>query len=235
MRSCQGALAVGLASVAAVGLAACSAASSTGSVDPATAIRIVPPLAVRASGCSLIESIGTGFAIGNGRVVTVAHLVRGSTSVTVDDSPARVLALDLRSDVAVVEVDVEVAVEVQHEGTTVRHAVTFSAATVGEHAMALVRRDRDASGLPATVGRTPLIKFEEPMDHTFYERQGMFLDRLTIVKGDSGAPVVNGDGDVIGMIFATSRQSDRAYAVSASEITALLPPPGASAVSTGSC
>ena len=48
-------------------------------------------------------------------------------------------------------------------------------------------------------------------------RAGMEL-AADILRGDSGAPVVDDNGDIAGLIFATVRTGERAWAIAASEI-----------------
>ena len=198
-------------------------------------------MAIRAEGCTLVASLGTGFAVGGGLVVTVAHLIRGSTHVTVDGHPAEPLVVDLRSDVAVLRpsTDASVSAVSAVAGVLGISGVSPGAdtadATSGDPITVQVLRDGSPSALRATVVRTPMIHFEEPMDHTYYDRQGLFLDGLVIIKGDSGSPVVDSAGKVVGMVFATGQTRDRAYAVSAAEIRALLPHPDANPTDTGHC
>lgn len=190
----------------------------------ATPIERVPPIEIRVRGCRLTDDLATGFAIGSGRVVTVAHVVRGSKTQLAGGRRADVIALDLRADVAILQVD----------GGDPTGA-TFATASIDDRVTMHARRDDAPVQLAGTVVRTPLIQFEEPTDRTVYDRRGLFIDGDRIVKGDSGSPVVDADGNVVGMVFATGREQARAYAVNSAEIEALIPAPDAPPVPTGKC
>jgi len=49
-----------------------------------------------------------------------------------------------------------------------------------------------------------VITIDEPADDTTYTRRGLSLT-FGATRGDSGAPVVNRAGAVVGMVFATAR------------------------------
>jgi S1-C subfamily serine protease len=193
-----------------------SCAAAAGCVDdgPLAAPREVE---VRAAGCSLVDDLATGVVVDDGVVLTVAHALRGATTVRVDGIEARVVVIDHRIDAAAMTVPVD--------GPAVRiadHDVTGSA-TVGGRAV-------DVRGVvEATV--------EEPRDDTTYRRQALVLEG-EIEPGQSGAAVVGPDGRLLGMVFAASRRTNGvAYAVAGSELRTFLD--GAAArtepVDLGSC
>jgi S1-C subfamily serine protease len=49
-------------------------------------------------------------------------------------------------------------------------------------------------------------------------RKAIELAAIDIDPGDSGAPVVNEDGDAVAMVFAAARAEERAWAISAVEL-----------------
>ena len=230
------AVALALAAVLVAGGGGTSASPSKKAASPSVAGRAastdVTPLAIKVEGCTLVASRGTGFAVGGGLVVTVAHLIRGSKQITVEGYSAEPLVVDLRSDVSVLRVSSDAAAS---GSSGLSDGADTADAATGEPVVVQVFRDGEVTTLDATVVRTPMIHFEEPMDHTYYDRQGIFLDGLAIVKGDSGSPVVDSAGKVVGMVFATGQTRDRAYAVNFAEIRALLPRPDATPVDTGTC
>src|SRR5262249_20430680 len=85
--------------VGALGVAAAAAAVPDGP-RPDRAV-----VAVEADGCSAVSRHAAGWMAGSGTVVTVAHVVRGSREVRVDGVTARPVAIDLRTDVAVLAID----------------------------------------------------------------------------------------------------------------------------------
>lgn len=155
-------------------------------------------VAVRASGCSLADELATGLVVGDGLVLTVAHVLRRSTAVSVDDVPGTVVAIDPRIDAALIAADVR--------GPNVRFA--------GEPATGRAT----VAGQPVVVSRIVGANVEEPLDDTTYRRGALVLDAV-VGRGDSGAPVAGPDGALLGMVFATSTTSDsRSYAVTADEL-----------------
>jgi S1-C subfamily serine protease len=175
--------------------------------------------------------LASGFRAGNGRVVTVAHTLRGVTEVTVGGNAATVVALDHRRDLAVLRVEGRV------DGRET--APRYAEAEIGAPAV-LARLGTDGVNHRDNMvvkGVGPL-DMEEPRDKTSYRRGGLSakLGIGTISNGDSGSPILDTKGRVLGVLFATDRDiGDTAFAVSAAEIESLLKESGTNAVSTGPC
>ena len=168
---------------------------------------------VDTSGCHAVSEQATGWIGPGGLVVTVAHAVRGSTAVTAGGADARVVAVDLRSDVAVLAPSRRAG----HAGLAVARGDTRGGSAWVGHVVAGQSR-----ATSTTASRGLVINIDEPADDTTYTRRGLSL-RFGAVRGDSGAPVVDRDGAVVGMIFATARaDAHLSYAVSAAEIAAVL-------------
>ena len=153
---------------------------------------------MRASGCAAVDDVASGVVVADGHVLTVAHVVRGATAVTVDGSPGVVVAVDARIDAAVVAV------------ATVGPPVDL-ADVVGVGPASI-------DGRPVAVRRVVVADVEEPRDATRYRRRALVLD-ADVGHGDSGAAVLGPDGALLGMVFASSRRTDDvAYAVTADEL-----------------
>jgi S1-C subfamily serine protease len=149
----------------------------------------------------------TAFAIADGRALTVAHVLDGARDVLVAvpggrPRAARVLHADRRLDLAVLAVPGLRA-----------PAARAAGAGAGEAATVRVLRDGRARILRATVRR--------PITARMYETGAVHVRPAlemgaAVVRGDSGAPVVDGDGRVIGMVFAVAAQrAGTAYALAA--------------------
>jgi len=144
----------------------------------------------------------TAFAIGGGRVVTVAHVLRGRR-VTVAGRTARVLHVDRRLDVAVLQAA---------GGSDVR----TGAARAGAHVTVRVLRQGAPRSLPATVRRVITARVRGR------ERPALEL-AAAVMPGDSGAPVLDGDGRVLGVVFAQASGDEAlAYALDARALSALV-------------
>jgi S1-C subfamily serine protease len=161
-----------------------------------------PPVArdvsVHAAGCSLRDALARGIVVAPDAVLTVAHVLRGATGVTVDGSPGTVVAIDPRIDAALVRVR-----------TT---SGTVAPAPSAEPGPAVLE------GRPITVTQTVTADVDEPHDDTTYRRAALVLAGH-VERGESGSAVLDPRGRLLGMVFAASRDTgDVAYAVDVSEL-----------------
>jgi len=173
--------------------------------------------------------VATGWRAQQGLVVTVAHAVRGSTSVRADGVPARVVALDNRTDVAVLV----------PAATTKESPLALASVPWGPHVWVARFSGTDGVSTVSEAGAGPVVTatIDEPVDDTTYSRQA-FSVQVAIDRGDSGAPVVDRRGRVAGMLFAAARDSSAtAYAVAAGDIRSPLSHVDADSpsVDTGRC
>lgn len=186
----------------------------------------------RAPSCQrMIE--GSGFVYAPERVLTNAHVVAGTDSVTVqegaDSLAASVVLYDSKRDVAVLEVP-------------------------GLRAPALRFADQDAAtGDPAlvlgypedgpfTAGTARIRSRFEVTGNDIYGAntvtREVYAVRATVRSGNSGGPLVGDDGTVWGMVFATALDSsDTGYALTDDEIgrDATAGVHAGNPVGTGSC
>ena len=179
-----------------VAVAALVACSDDGPPAPAEAV------SVRASGCAAVDDVASGVVVAPGHVLTVAHVLRDATTVTIDGVPGVVVALDARLDAAVV------AAATDGPPVTLASDVGAGPARIGRQVV--------------TVRRVVVAEVEEPRDATTYTRRALVLD-ADVGHGDSGAAVLADDGALLGMVFASStRTEDVAYAVTADELAPLV-------------
>jgi S1-C subfamily serine protease len=173
---------------AAIAAAGCGGAAGGGA--PA-------PLRVTVATGALQPDVATGFAVGGGRVVTVAHVLHGGGAVRVAGRPARVVRADRRLDLAVLAVP----------GLRTPRAV-------GRGARVEVLRAGRPRALPARV--------EQHVTATLGHAVRPALEVSAAVEpGDSGAPVTDGAGRVVGVVFARSG-AGTAWAVDAVALRRLL-------------
>ncbi len=191
------------------GLLACAVAAGgcgASGADDGPAPRV---LRVTVADAGLVPEIATGVAAGGGRVVTVAHALEDARAVTVAGRPARVLRVDRRLDLALLAVPDLRAPAVRLGGDDGRAAVT-------------VLRDRAARTLTAGIRRRVLVRWRDQPGDPPRERPGIEV-AARIDPGDSGAPVVDRRGRVLGILYArSSERAGTAWAVDASAVRTLL-------------
>ena len=166
---------------------------------------------VRAAGCSAVDTLATGTSVGDGLVLTVAHALHGADSVTANGRPATVVALDDRLDAALLAVrpptpDSGPVALADRAPAGPARVVTIDGprpTTVSRVVGASV--DVDGTGATSASGST------------FVRRRVLELSR-SLEAGDSGAPVVDRRSQLIGMVFATSTEGERSYAVAVDEL-----------------
>lgn len=170
---------------------------------------------VTIDGCGLADEIATGVAAIDqpDLVLTVAHALSGSGEVTVDGRAASVLALDPRSDLALLGVGPD------ESSRTLRSALANPEPGLG--VSVLLIRDDVATETASIIDRVAVIRHTNKVDDTVTERSGLVLD-VELVGGDSGAPVVGEGGGLLGIMYADAKDSPTSYAISSNEIRRLL-------------
>lgn len=199
-------------------------------IDPVVLARAVSATAgVRVVGCGRTYS-GSSFAVDAEHVVTNAHVVAGGREVTLRTHDGR------RVDATVVVLDVDRDLALLHApGHDLaalelgRGSIGDSGAVIGypggqdEPRVAPARIDRLANGIGRDIyGRGAT------------ERLLYFL-AAQLRSGDSGAPMVDAAGRVVGVVFAVSPDvRTAAYALTTDELRAVLDAPRAPG-ETGRC
>jgi S1-C subfamily serine protease len=155
--------------------------------------------------------VGTGFAAGDGRVVTADHVVAGARAVRVGGRPAHVVREQVQLDLAAVAVPGLQA-----------PALRTASAAAGAAVTVRVLRGRAVRTLRGRVRRTITAHVRPAPGARSVVRPGLEL-AVAVRRGDSGAPVLDADGRVVGVVFAqASDRADLAYAVAASALPAVL-------------
>ncbi len=176
---------------------------------------------------------GSGFAFAPGRVLTNAHVVAGVKSVQVvtesgNSVDGEVVYFDPDMDLAVIDV----------AEPTVR-PLRFSDSAARGDSVAVIGYPENG-GLEATPGRIR-DQLVAPGNDIYGEgavvREVLSL-RADVRPGNSGGPVVNKAGEVVGVVFAASLdQDDTGYAMTSRQVASAVAE-GLSAnrpVSTGPC
>ena len=158
------------------------------------------------------DEVATGFALGPGRVVTVAHVLGtrqpGATVRVAHRRRATILAIDERNDLALLS------------APGLKASAAKLAGATGD-VLVLVLRRHHVHPLLAKVRRPIIARIRTPDGRRVVRRHAFEL-RADIAPGDSGAPVVTADGRVMGVIFAQSNAREHtAYAVASDVLAGL--------------
>jgi len=211
--------------------------------DPGIATDVLPVVetfTVRLTGdaqeCKQSVS-GSGFYFATGRVLTNAHVVAGVQDlrvrlVGVDSSlSGQVIYFDPEKDVAVIATD--------DPGT---RTALFAKRTgdAGENAaVAGFPGGGDLSITPARISSILGARGENIYGGSGVERE-VYSFRSKVMPGNSGGPLVNSNGRVLGLVFGSNTDSDVGYALINTELQdaigfASVWTPRNGAVDTGSC
>jgi S1-C subfamily serine protease len=158
------------------------------------------------------EGAGTGIVLDGGLILTNAHVVADATSITVtasgDDDPreATIVASDDAADIAVLRVD-------DASGLVPATLGDSSAVAVGDDVIAIGNALALEGGM--TVTRGIVSATDREVDTDSGTMTGLIQTDAAISSGNSGGPLVNAAGEVIGINSAVATSSG---SVSASNI-----------------
>jgi hypothetical protein len=209
---------------------------------PAPNSRVARDPQVRAAGRSVVRVLGTacglgvqgsGWVAGNGIVVTNAHVVAGESDTTVQLQgqgprlPAKPIFFDSHDDVAVLRVSGMGGVP------SLRFNVSAGSGTSG--AILGFPHDGPYDVEPARLGSTTDVLTQDAYGRGPV-RRSITAFRGLVRSGNSGGPVVDGDGRVLATVFAASVGSTKhtGFGVPDTVVRAALSH-AHEAVSTGAC
>ena len=174
---------------------------------------------VRISGTACLKPIlATGFVVDEGTIVTVAHGIAGvGDDLRVVDAlgsshRVEVVAFDDRLDIAVMSVDGYAGTPIQSAGAKPTDTGVIGAMSTGS----------TIDLIDYEVLRVVNARSGDIYDEGHVERTAIDV-RTVATRGTSGAPLLDDDGEYIGMVIAVSRdRDDGVYALAASEIVEFL-------------
>ena len=187
-------------------IAATASITSTGCApDPPSSV-----VGLTVDGCTLGLESGSGMVVGDGLVLTAAHVVAGADTITVIRSGRTATA----GEIVGFDPDMDLAYVSIPGDSTVTLDVASRHVEADDTGVAYVVRDGKPVTLPVRVIRPVTISTEDIYVEDSTKRPGFELD-VEISPGDSGGPVVV-DGKVIGVLWARARSDrSRAYAIDA--------------------
>jgi S1-C subfamily serine protease len=178
-------------------------------------VRHTESLVVKISsiGCGGIVT-GSGFPVGNGYVVTNAHVVSGTTSHTI----TRPDGTQVQADVIYFDPERDVAVLYSSDYTSA--GVTFGPAQRGTQGAVIgYPGGRSETTVAAVVDGTISAQGRDIYNSGFVTRQ-IYVLQASVHPGNSGGPLIDLQGRVLGMVFATSASDpSQAYALTDDEIS----------------
>jgi len=165
------------------------------------------------TGCGGLVT-GSGFPIGNGYVVTNAHVVSGTANHQVQTAGGVVL----RAEVVYFDSDRDVAILYVPDDTDA--GLTLNSGERGTEGAVVGY----PGGGPETVQPAVVDGAIEAAGRDIYNQKPvtreLYVIQANVRPGNSGGPMVDMQGRVVGIVFATSAsEPDQAYALTDDEIT----------------
>jgi S1-C subfamily serine protease len=187
---------------------------------------------VEGQACDEIQD-GSGFAVANDLIATNAHVVagegKGRTRVLLPNGstlPATVVLFDPNRDLALLQVP-----------GLGESPLSIGTGKVGETA-AVYGHPNGQNPLflaPAEIAQN-VTAVGQNLYNTHQTSRNVFILSAVLFPGDSGSPLVDQSGAVVGVAFAIAPdRPSTAYALASSELEAVLAVPRAGAVATGPC
>ena len=175
---------------------------------------------ISAQTCGARVSLGSGFIVSAGYVVTNAHVVAGGRTV-------RVNLAGQTADANVVLFDPELDVAVLHVPSLVGQPLRFATSDPGRGTIGAALGYPGGGALtvePAAVAGRYNARGRDIYGRATVTRSILEL-RARVEQGDSGGPFVLADGTVGGLVFAESRaDEDVGYALSATSVSIRIAP-----------
>ena len=175
-------------------------------------------------GCKSAPTHTVGTVIGDGLVLTVAHGVAGQTSTSIKTTSGRVFkaevaAIDVNLDLALLYID-------KTELTTDLVPLKFADAVAGTDARFVAFEDSQQIVVPAKIREILRIDTQDIYLKNNVSRPGIEV-QTRVVVGNSGGPLINSHGEIVGLVWAKSRsEKNLAWATrieAADKLLAMIP------------
>ncbi len=188
-------------------------------IPPSVATRVRASIVkVEGVACDRLQE-GTGFVVADNLVVTNAHVIAGESRPRVDTPDNRrldtqLVAFDPNRDLAVLRVPgLAMPALTRADGHVDERGSLFGHPGGG-----------DLRESPMRIAEQ-IVARGTNIEHTAATEREVFVLAAVTAPGDSGAPVVDVDGQVVGVLFAFDISRDTtAYALTGAELTTVLQP-----------
>jgi S1-C subfamily serine protease len=185
-------------------------------------------------GGTVVEGAGTGMILtSDGQVLTNDHVIAGANSVTVtlfgqsDPLPAKVIGTDPNQDLALIQIEGQHGLPTVDLGDSNRALVGDSVLAIG-NALALSGGLTVTEGIVSSKDRS--LTTTNDVTGLTENLSGLLQTDAAINSGNSGGPLVNGFGQVIGMNTAVAESTQGnapaqniGFAIAIDSIKPLLP------------
>ena len=174
------------------------------------------------------NSLGTGVLVEQG-VLTNAHVVAGSEALKLIDFDGRefssfVIAIDFQTDLALLD-----------SSRITQEPLQTSKPRLDMDVVLMVGSKNEIQVIHSEIKRLIDISIADIYGDGAYVRSGMELS-ASVTPGDSGGPIVNTDGEVIGLVFSRSIHNEGiSYGISSEEFTKVTSEVKKTAIETGDC
>lgn len=163
------------------------------------------------------DSEGSGWVTSGDRVVTNAHVVAGSARLVVQadgrNYPADLISFDAERDIAVLHVP----------GLQVPSLSTGRSLTAGDSAVVAGYPDNGHLQMTPARVRETLVARGKDIYASKTVIRNVYSLRGIVRSGNSGGPLLNSDGKVVGVVFAKSTTNgDTGYALTMKEVVGAL-------------
>ncbi|MFM8453230.1 MAG: serine protease [Acidimicrobiaceae bacterium] len=187
---------------------------------------------ITSTGCRSAETRTVGTIIDGGFILTVAHGVAGQNLNQITNTTGTVF----EASIAAIDIDLDLAL-LQVDGTfqsQLSEPLRLVAAKTGERVSFVAFDDNEQLTRDAKIKRRLKINTQDIYLKNKTSRPGLEVE-LEVNVGNSGGPLINRSGEVVGIVWSTSRVvKNRSWATRSEAVNALLAEASANASSTKS-
>ena len=175
---------------------------------------------ITSTGCRSAETRTVGTIIDGGFILTVAHGVAGQTlnQITTTNGTvfeASIAAIDIELDLALLKLE-------DVSGNQLSAPLRLAAAKPGERVSFVAFNDQQQFIREAKIKRRLKINTQDIYLKNKTSRPGLEVE-LEVNVGNSGGPLINKSGEVVGIVWSTSRVvKNRSWATRSEAVSALL-------------